>query len=31
MTWFPRLSLSVTIRSVRKTSWTLVFRVSLGG
>lgn len=30
MTWFPRLSLSVSFRSVRKTSWHLVFRISLG-
>ncbi len=31
MKWLlPRLSSSLTFRSVRKTSWSLVFRVSLG-
>ncbi len=32
MTWsFSRLTVSVTLRRVRKTSWNLVFRVALSG
>ncbi len=31
MMWgFPRVSVSITLRRTRKTSWSLVFRLALG-